>query len=323
MKWRGLTLALLIACLTFTAGSEQGWQGMKSLPRLPGARLLVGYPPGTLAVTGPENTWMVAEGTQYLSIYPSLSRDGNLVAATRVKDIYPMYAAPPMAIATYSLSEHKWTEYMTQYEHVQDFEGSIAIAPDGSKLAFAVADPRVSPRPHMHVIELTSGAERRFPINGRNSPIQASWSPDGREIVYDSYPKTNSEGAIIDFSHELFILNLKTGESRKIANGRSPAWSPSGEWICHLGPYDADRAAYGISKIMLVRPDGTGSRLLRKEKYVGSGPVWSPDSKSILVSRRRDIDKRTEDVKVLNIATRKVTRIVKGGPPVFGWAEAK
>lgn len=295
---------------------------MKKLPRLPGARLLVGYPPGTLVVTGPQNTWRIADGTQYLGIFPSLSRDGNLVAATRVKDPYPMYAAPPMAIATYSLTERKWTEYTTMYAYVQDFKGTIAIAPDGSKLAFAVADPRVSPQPHMHVIDLTSGAERRFPINGRNSPIQASWSPDGREIVYDSYPKTNSEGAIIDFSHELFILNLETGESRKLARGQSPAWSPSGEWICYLDSSDPLLARDGITAVTLVRPDGTGSRRLRTDRHFSTPPLWSPDSKTVLFTSGGDIDKVTENIKLLDISTRKVTRIVKGGPPVFGWAEA-
>jgi len=331
MKWLSPILILSIACAVQWSNTDMSSK-MKNLPRLPDARLLVGWTPATLAVTSSDKTWEVAEGTQYLRIYPSLSIDGTLVAITRVKARYPLYAPPPMSLATYSLAEGKWTEYATEYEHVQDFQGSIAISPDNSKLAFAVADPRYDPRVQLHVIDLRSGAEQRYPVNGRHRGIIVSWSPDGRRVAYDTYPMMPYEGAKArDYRPEIHILDLETGKSTKIANGNMPAWSPLGEWIAYLDLPDSEYAKRAKNwqatpppptRLRLVRANGTGSRVLLSGRDLVPPLVWSPDSKMILLNESRDITGRV-NICTLDLSTLKLTTRFENTPPVYGWAEAK
>jgi Tol biopolymer transport system component len=180
----------------------------------------------------------------------------------------------------------------------------------------------------VHIIDLKTRAEKVIPAIGRHGGITLSWSPDGRYIAYDMLPRRPYEGAT-KYSPEILILDLETGESKAIANGLGPAWSPSGEWIAFLDSPRASQVAGWLitppapSRLLLVRPDGTGRKILLKIRgdFGFPGPlVWSPDSKTILVNEVRDIDKATMDIKLLDIATGKLTTIVKGGPPVFGWA---
>jgi len=316
---------------------HEGWV-VRNAPRLPGARLLIGYPPGTLVVTSPDNTWVVSAGQQYWENDPSLSNDGNVIATAYVEGRDQVRANAygytqlirPISIATYSLREKTWTRYV-RFE--EEFKGGIAIAPDASKLAFAVAkwDGRNNPLSQtMHVIDLKSGQERLYPIQGRHEPIALSWSPDGGRIVYDTMPKRAYEGAT-EYSPEIRILDLEAGESRKVAIGNAPAWSPSGEWIAYYYSPDAVQIESWMhlssppspTQVRLIKPDGTGSMPLTKGRHFAAPPVWSPDSKTVLLSIGTNMMKGTYDVKLVDITTRKVSRIAKDAPPVFGWAEAK
>ncbi len=272
-----------------------------------------------------------------------MSRDGMTIAATLAKDDGVRRSLPLMSIATYSVMERKWTEYKSEYEDVQNFQGAIAIAPDASRLAFPVKKPPwKNPRVDIHVIDLKTGVERMHPATGRHSNIHLSWSPDGRRIVYNTSPMTFSEGAR-KYSPEILILDLETGRSTKVADGVKPAWSPSGEWIAYIHlekEYIPDRKNANAweevirsIRLMSVRPDGTDAKVLRELKTSLAGPpVWSPDSKTILLNEGREpsfLDELlnrsvdTVDIYLLDLTTLKATRKFKVSPPIFGWAEAK
>lgn len=90
-------------------------------------------PPNFMAVSMPHQTLpLLPEPNQpYIGgplMYPSITRDGRIVASARLKSARPRR----VAIATYSVAEKRWTEYAEG-----DYAGSVAISPDGSKLAFA------------------------------------------------------------------------------------------------------------------------------------------------------------------------------------------
>ncbi len=323
-------LILFAACalpsLNFGAQAKKD-----DLPRLPGAALLVGYPPGSLIVTTPSNTWTLAEGPfAWLNIFPSISRDGLTVAsAARLKGDYPA----PTAIATYSVLEQKWTEYQTEYKDVEHFQGGVAIAPDGSRLAFAVKEPPWDkPSVQIHVMDLKTREEKIIPASGRHGRIRLSWSPDGGRIVYDTMPKLPFEGAT-EYRPEIQILDLETRKSTKVANGQCPAWSPSGEWIAYLEHTpDALRLGHWSStppapnRLLLIHPDGASSRILvtlRGGRGFVNSPIWSPDSKTILLNEWRNLDEGTMDIHLLDLATLKMTRKFRGASPVFAWAVAE
>ncbi len=126
--WLGIVSSILLCNL----GSSKAKHDY--IPHIPGAALLIGWgPPNFMAVSMPHQTLpLLPEPNQpYIGgplMYPSITRDGRIVASARLKSARPRR----VAIATYSVAEKRWTEYAEG-----DYAGSVAISPDGSKLAFA------------------------------------------------------------------------------------------------------------------------------------------------------------------------------------------
>jgi Tol biopolymer transport system component len=119
----------------------------------------------------------------------------------------------------------------------------------------------------------------------------------------------------------ILVLDIQTGRVSKISEGLSVSWAPSGEWIALISPVDNNRF-----QVRLMHSDGTGSRVVRtfhSDVVPYSKPVWSPDSKTLLLNESQDPDKDTWNVYLLDLATLKTTRKFRGVPPVFAWIAAK
>jgi hypothetical protein len=54
-----------------------------------------------------------------------------------------------------------------------------------------------------------------------------------------------------------------------------------------------------------------------------SMPVWSPDSKTLLINKSRDPDNGTVDIEMLDVVTGKRTKKFKNVAPVYAWVEAR
>jgi Tol biopolymer transport system component len=52
-------------------------------------------------------------------------------------------------------------------------------------------------------------------------------------------------------------------------------------------------------------------------------PVWSPDSRTLLINKWHDEDKATMDIYLLDLATLKMSKKFGNTPPVFAWVAAK
>lgn len=132
-----------------------------NLSRLPGAILLTGY---RLVITKPGYTLSLSEGSDARIGRPSMSLNGEVVAAYRSDD----------SVSTYSVASEKWTDYRI----ASDAGGAIALSPDGSRLAVAVhEDSRDSRR--LYLIDLKTGARTLGPNLGqRYLGTQLAWSPD-------------------------------------------------------------------------------------------------------------------------------------------------
>jgi len=195
--------------------------------------------------------------------------------------------------------------------------GAIALSSDGSKLAVAVRDDR---QERLFLIDLKTGAQTLGPSLGRlYLGTRLAWSPDGRRIAFDmdlNRSPANMVPMIPRLRPAIHILDLDSGRISKIADGQSPAWSPSGEWIAYLH-YSADRENHelgsspvGTNQACMIHPDGTGLKVLATRsgnsfRYLFGGrlldlfmeaPVWSPDSKTILLNKLHDADKTTFDI---------------------------
>jgi len=106
--------------------------------------------------------------------------------------------------------------------------------------------------------------------DGSTNDGMPSWSPDGNEVVF----RVASRAV-----RGLYILNLATGDRRRLSTGSDydtfPSWSPSGDWISFTSFRD------GNYEIYRVRPDGTDVQRLTNLAGNDAHSTFSPDGEWI------------------------------------------
>ncbi len=297
------------------------------LPRLAGATLLLGASPFALMVTSPDQTWRIQpepgrpSASDNSPIYPSLSRDGRIVACARIKSYNPSR----MVVATYSLVDKTWTEYATV-----DHAYGVSLSVDGSKIAFISRDGP-GDQPLLHVLDVATRVDRIVALRGRVSiRSRPSWSPDGSSIAC----QIDTPAAIED-NHEakIDIVDLGTGAARRLSRGQNPSWSPSGEWIAYLdiseGPPPTRHGTpeYFPTRCLTSRADGSAMRPMFASsggrRYFAGAPVWSPDSRQLYLNEIVDLENLNTDIDNVDVATRKLTRKFKHAPRLLDLAAWK
>jgi Tol biopolymer transport system component len=269
---------------------------------------LIGGPGNDLGISTPSETlWLLPESNQRAIggplIHPSITSDGHTVAGARLKSA----AARRVAIATYSVPEKRWTEYAEG-----DFAGSVAIAPDGSKLAFA-GEIEGQPAP-LNIIDLKTGEKSAGPCVEPETML--SWAPDGVRLAYVTSEPIRSVPDLHLTRRIISVFDSRTGKTTDVAYGYAPAWSPSGEWIAYF--WDTTKG----TALMGVRPNGSDARLLTLHHAGILLPVWSPDSTRLLLNGRMWEDGDV-DIYLLDFATLKQIRFFRNKEPIVGWASAQ
>ena len=108
------------------------------------------------------------------------------------------------------------------------------------------------------------------PRNKQSRDWDPAWSPDGEWLAFARTTDDNR-------SFHVYVVRANGTGARRITNGRfdeSPSWSPDGRWIAYAA----------MDGIRLVRPDGTGRRLVPGTGRSGAGfampfagnPSWTP-----------------------------------------------
>jgi hypothetical protein len=328
MKKLAVVAAMLVALnLPWSVTSVEA--KVDNYPRLPGATLLMGYPPYSLTVTTGDATSKLQTGGGDWYVTPSMSADGHLIASARLAaDTSPASRARQrLIVTTYSTTDQKWADY----KDLAVFDGSVSISPDGNKLACITR--RVAGAPsHLTILDVRTRTVTAEPKSSDNAGPDLSWSPDGRQIAFDRETERSADGKAIPSLRAIYVLNIGTGTVSKLADGMSPSWSPSGEWIAfyNYSPGRDDvkggRYATNANRVSVVRPDGTDQKVLltlHRDDSLKVAPVWSPDAKAVLLNKVRDEDKSTMDIYLLALATQKLTKKFEDAPPVYAWVAAK
>jgi TolB protein len=124
----------------------------------------------------------------------------------------------------------------------------------------------------MRVIRRASGAQRAL-TNAPSIETSPSYSPDGRQIVFES----DRSG-----SPQLYIMGANGGEPKRISfgDGRygTPVWSPRGDLIAFT------RQVGGKFHIGVMRTDGSEEKMLT-ESFLDEGPTWAPNGRVVMFTR--------------------------------------
>ena len=165
-------------------------------------------------------------------------------------------------------------------------------SPDGTKLAFlSLIDPTdmanyAAPTEELVVID-PDGTHRTVVGTKHATGVAygdpyhygsgASWSPDGRQLVYAGPPDGKND--------RIFVTQADGTGSRMIGDetvrGQDPIWSPDGKRIAfHGGSNDSDRGIY------LMNADGSDVHRLVGLKATYSPLTWSPDGSAIAYTER-------------------------------------
>ena len=199
-------------------------------------------------------------------------------------------------------------------------------SPDGRRLLFARGSGAAS---ELAVVPSEGGPPRRLTSNARPES-GATWAPRGDRVAY-TLPRALGPGGRVDPSipDEVWVVDVGSGQERKLADGFDPAWSPDGSRLAYAtngrrraeGPAGATENA-----IHLVDADGGNDRPVlgvgqvpqdlepqyrfpfRPGTFRVRAPVWSPDGRTLLASADGHtglaitFDERGQDVRVWTLA---------------------
>ncbi|MBN1309923.1 MAG: PD40 domain-containing protein [Anaerolineae bacterium] len=113
----------------------------------------------------------------------------------------------------------------------------------------------------------------------------ATWSPDSKSVLLTKMQ--SSQGV---YSSHLYRYDLETGYLVNLSSGQNvedmyASWSPDGEWLAVVRRDRSVPDQYS-SQIWLMRPDGSDAHPVTPVSDVlHSTPVWSPDSRYLLVQQ--------------------------------------
>ncbi len=144
---------------------------------------------------------------------------------------------------------------------------SPAYSPDGSKLAFAEADPNDSGSLRLLVADADGSNPVQVGVNSLQRPL--SWAPDGSRIAY------------VSGDASLTVARTDGSGSSVIAENASPfaaaSWSADGTRIAYTTRDNVD--------IAVANADGSGSARLIDDAARDIAPVWSPNGSRIAFFR--------------------------------------
>ena len=177
-----------------------------------------------------------------------------------------------------------------------------AWSPDGRRIAFvSERDGHVHAQHGWPTSEIyVMAADGSHPQNITNDPSddrEASWSPDGKRIVFASRR---------DGNYEIYVMAADGSNPQNLTNDphsdRYPSWSPDGEHII----FSARREGHFENKfaityeIYVMDADGGNEQRLTENRKNDGSPSWSPDGKRIVFEADRKGDFENYDVYVMD-----------------------
>ncbi|MDD2324782.1 MAG: Tol-Pal system beta propeller repeat protein TolB [Alphaproteobacteria bacterium] len=154
-------------------------------------------------------------------------------------------------------------------EVLGDFENMTfapRFAPDGNKVIFSLSKGGNS---DIYTMDVRTRKVAQI-TNSPSINTAPSFSPDGKQITFES-----DRGG----SQQVYTMSANGSDVKRISFGdgryATPVWSPRGDLIAFT------KQQGGRFYIGVMRPDGTGERLLT-EAYHVEGPTWAPNGRVLM-----------------------------------------
>jgi Tol biopolymer transport system component len=160
----------------------------------------------------------------------------------------------------------------------------------------------LGPAAELRLVAPDGSPERR--LTGNSRPERgAAWSPRGDRLAY-TLPRSLGPGGSDDQAEpeEIWLLDVVTGNDRKLVDGFDPAWSPDGRRIAYATNGQRDQQGARENAIRIVGADGQDDRRvlvvadLPADLLPAFGlpfkpatvrlraPAWSPDGRQLVAS---------------------------------------
>jgi WD40 repeat protein len=157
--------------------------------------------------------------------------------------------------------------------------GMFALSPSGAEVAFGIGHG-------IHVMGVDGSNDHVVAHTSDMLPngVPISWSPDGGKIVFSS---GDSQLSIVDVTSGRITIPVRGFRVDAVA------WDPTGALIAFAGSrLDVANISKFTEQVWIVRPDGTGLRLVTGGGSNWTVAGWSPDGTQLIVGR---LDRRLRD----------------------------
>jgi Tol biopolymer transport system component len=127
---------------------------------------------------------------------------------------------------------------------------------------------------HLWLMNADGGGARQLPVS--RPLVNPHWSPGGDRLVSHGGVRLNAALVVMT----IFVTDTAGADTAQLtattADAAFAKWSPAGDWIAYT-------LLSGAGDIRLIRPDGSGDRLLLTNAFQSA---WSPDGMRLAFSRR-------------------------------------
>jgi dipeptidyl aminopeptidase/acylaminoacyl peptidase len=204
-------------------------------------------------------------------------------------------------------------------------QSSLVFSPDGSRIAFVVAEPANGDQrtSHIWVFETSTNSFRQITYSGK-SESSPKWSPDGKSLAFLSNRDTNQQ---------IYLLSMTGGEAAPLTKGKRNisrfAWSHDGKRIAFVAPEakteaeekkekDKDDARVQdkddkSARLWVIGVTEKTERALTPTNFAVSDLAWFPDDNSLAVvaTDHPESDRNTERIFRVDVLSTDPTRSMK------------
>lgn len=187
--------------------------------------------------------------------------------------IYSANDTETNGVFIYDLKHHASTALLANVAGAE----APSLSPDGSKIAFEVyQEGRKSSQIYTAKAD---GSEVKQLTEGPYYNWTPRWSPDGKQLVFETTRNDNPDNHVQNGGHRDIYLMDGDGQNQtnltSNAYGHHPAWSPDGKFIAYM--------AHG--GVWVMKADGSAKQNISHGKTRDSEPAWSPDGEWIAFTR--------------------------------------